>query len=279
MTLRELFSDIKLLSCEVLGFTKEEFLLNDKKELTSDELVELKEVINERLEHKPVAYILSHKDFYKSTFFTPENVLIPQPDSEVLVEKCVKILKNRINSQKNTSVSILDLCSGTGCIGISIAKELSETTQCLINLYLTDISVDAYKCFSFNSDQLLTGLNVNIFRFCADLFDAVDNLTFDLISVNPPYIKSSDLKYLPKEVTKQPVLALDGGSDGLNLIKKIVTISPKYLKNNGYLVTEIGYNQGLDVYNIFQDNKFVNIEVTKDYNDNDRVVSGLCMKN
>ena len=279
MTIKELFSDIRILVCEVMGLDRAELITNENAEISQPLLEEIKDVIDERLSSVPVAYILSHKEFYKNVFSTPQGVLIPQPDSEVLVECALEYLDSILSS--DSEFCILDLCAGTGCIGISVAKEISLRTQGSISLYLSDISSDAYNCFSFNADQILYGTNVNVYRICADLYEGITDseVKFDLICANPPYIRTAVLSTLSEEVLKQPEIALDGGEDGLDVIRRIVESAPDYLKHGGCLSCEIGFDMAEEVVSLFKKAGFSNINVSKDLGGNDRVVSGICTKN
>ena len=260
--------DAQLIISHVCGFTPSEFVLKAKCEISEDQCEKIKSLVRERSLGIPVAYVTGTKAFYRDIFFTDSNVLIPQNDTETLVELAVKSSRNL----KSKSLDVLDLCAGTGCIGISFANEISPMFN-RINLYLSDISKHAYSCFSRNV-QLVHGENVKTFLCQGNLFEPVENIGFDFILTNPPYIRTDVIPTLDSEVQAEPHLALDGGPDGLTLIRKIVEKSPAYIKKGGYLIMETGYDQGNDVAMLFRQSGFENVEITKDLAGLDRVVSG-----
>lgn len=207
----------------------------------------------------PIQYITGNQEFMGFNYKVSEDVLIPQPDTEILVEEVIKISK----SFQNKNNDILDLCCGSGCIGISIAKILSNT-----NVTLSDISKKAIKIAKQNAEKL----NVKVDILQSDLFENI-NKQYEIIVSNPPYIRTNIIKNLPIEVQNEPIIALDGGEDGLIFYKEIIEEAPKYLKNGGYLCLEIGFDQKQDVETLMQKN-FEYINTVKDLSSNDRVVIG-----
>lgn len=262
--------DCRLFIEEVCSLSSTEIITKSDRIISSDQLELLDKYTEKRLSGLPVAYILGHKDFYKSTFITERDVLIPRPDTEILVEAAVKTLRK---SENKDSVKILDLCAGTGCIGISTALDTFREFR-EVFLHLTDISEKAFNCFSQNAEKLLYGTGIKLKRTCGNLFSEVSDRDFDVIVTNPPYIDTEIIPTLSREVRTEPVLALDGGSDGLDLIRKIVEEAPLFIRKGGWLLMEIGYNQAERVSELFRNNNFEEVSVLKDLGGNDRVVKG-----
>ena len=241
----------------VLGMTKEQLILNLDLELSDEQVSTIEKFFYEISQGKPLQYITHKQYFYKSEFYVDERVLIPQPDTEVLVEKAIEILRGKADCK------VLDLCTGSGAIAISIKKELPN-----VKMYASDISKSALEVAKINSENIL-GKDKIIF-IESDLFDNIENEDiklneFDLIVSNPPYIKKSVIKELDKEVQSEPIIALDGGEDGLDFYRKIANIAEE--KKIKHMLLEIGYDQGKDILDIFK-----NATIYKDYAGNDRVV-------
>ena len=213
------------------------------------------ELLNEGI---PLQYITNKQEFMKLDFYVDENVLIPQPDTERLVEEVIKLCDNK-------NVTILDLCTGSGAIGISLAKYIEDS-----KVTLTDISDMALEIAKKNA------INNNVIDKCSflqsDMFEKMKEKV-DYIVSNPPYIETDTINTLGKEVQKEPKLALDGGKDGLDFYRIIVQNAWKYLKENGTLALEIGYNQKEAVIKLLEDTKkYKNIYCKKDLSGNDRIV-------
>lgn len=204
----------------------------------------------------PIQYIIQNQEFMGLNFFVNENVLIPQPDTEILVEEII--------SKTKENDKILDLCTGSGAIGISIFK-LCENKN--LNIYLSDISEAALDVAKKNSIKNLA----NVKFLCSDLFENIKE-EFDIIVSNPPYIKSECIQVLSKEVQNEPRLALDGGDDGLYFYRKISKEAKKYLKEDGILGLEIGYDQKNEVIEILKNDGYTEIYSKKDYGNNDRII-------
>lgn len=251
------FSDIDWICCEITGKKRSE--LGFIKEFSEQELEKINLAIEKRLNHIPIAYIFGKTEFYGLPIIVDENVLIPRLDTEILVEKIIEEINNC--SEK---VEILDIGTGSGVIAITLAKNTSSKVTAV------DISSKALKIAKQNAIQN----NVEVEFIESDLFDNLIGRKFDIIVSNPPYIESNVIEDLMPEVRNyEPILALDGGKDGLEIYRKIVNDAGKYLNKNGKLFFEIGYNQGESVSRLMQ-NKFKNIVVIKDYLNNDRVVVG-----
>ena len=224
------------------------------------------EYINEIIQGKPIQYIIKNQEFMGLDFYVDENVLIPQPDTEVLVLKTVDICKDLKNSP---SLKILDLCTGSGAIAISLAKILQKE-KIQAKIYASDISLKALEVAKKNNENNKT----NVKFILSDLFQNIDE-KFDIIVSNPPYIKTKVINTLSKQVQNEPKLALDGGEDGLDVYRKIINQAPLYL--NSYLCLEIGYDQKNEVTRLIKENKnYENIEQIKDFSGNDRCL--ICKK-
>ena len=203
---------------------------------------------------EPLQYVMGKWDFYESEFFVGEGVLIPRPETEELTELVIDYAKSL------EKPVIFDLCSGSGCIGISVAKKLSNAF-----VYCIEKSKDAYKYLERNAKDV-----ANVECILGDINNEFDLPSADIIVSNPPYIKSGDMKTLQKEVKKEPSMALDGGDDGLDFYRIINDKWKKYLKDNGRLFLEIGEDEGESIKDALS--AFSNITVKKDLSGNDRMV-------
>ena len=208
----------------------------------------------------------------KLNFYVDENVLIPQPDTEILVEEIInkynKNINECINKEDDTErkIEILDLCTGSGAIGISLAKYIKNS-----KVTCTDISMKALQVAKLNAEKNLVHKNMEF--ILSDLFENLQERKFDIIVSNPPYIKTEVINKLEKSVQNEPHLALDGGKDGLDFYKIISEESYKFLKLNGEIYLEIGYDQKEEVIKLLENtNKYEDIVCIKDLAGNDRVV-------
>lgn len=254
----------KMLIADVLNKTKEYILVHDEEEINEKEKKVFLEKIERLKNHEPIQYILNHQEFMGFNFFVNENVLIPQPDTENLVEEVLHIV-DKLDKDVNEEIRILDLCTGSGAIAISLAKLLGKNAL----VYASDVSEEALKVAEENSMNNM----VNIYFFKSNIFKKISELyKFDIIVSNPPYIETKELENLSEEVKKEPKLALDGGEDGLKFYKEIAKEAKKYLLENGYLAFEIGYNQKESVINILKKENYKNIYSRKDLSGNDRIV-------
>lgn len=248
----------RLLMEYLLDKNSQYIIVNDMKELNEEDEKKYFEYINKLVEGYPIEYITNKKEFMKMNFYVNENVLIPRQDTEILVEEVIEIAK-RINAKK-----ILDLCTGSGAIAISLAKYLPET-----DIYAIDISSEALEVAQKNAN--INNVKVNFIN--SDIFENLKEKEFDIIVSNPPYIKTEVCESLNKEVKKEPLIALDGGNDGLYFYKKIIEQCDKYLKKDGFLCFEIGYDQKDEVVNIINEKlNFKDTYSKKDLYNNDRIV-------
>ena len=230
--------------------------------LSSDDESKIDTIVDERIKGKPLAYILGNTDFYGRNYLVNSNVLIPRPETEILVENVINIIKS--SQQK---LKVLDLCTGSGVIGISIALETHSNVHC------SDISNDAIKVAKDNAIKN----NANVRFILSDLFSNI-NEKFDIIVSNPPYIKNDDVEYLDREVRCfEPLLALVGGNTGLEIYEKIIKQAPKYLNKSGLLCFEIGIGQSQYVKKMMETD-FEDIKIISDYNKIERVIIGKLRK-
>lgn len=253
----------KVLLEEVLGCNYMYMLMNGEKEVPADKEKQYMELIEKRCTHYPLQYLLGYAHFMDYTFYVNENVLIPRNDTEVLAECADEVLKQHFNECSN--VKMLDLCCGSGCIGISLKLYHKQ-----IELTLSDVSEKALDVTRNN----LSKFNLDAEVICGDLFDAFTGKA-DMIVSNPPYIRHDIIGTLMPEVKEyEPMMALDGGDDGLDFYKRIIEEAPKHLYSKGWLMFEIGYDQREAVKELMEKQGFLDVIVKKDYAGLDRVVYG-----
>ena len=251
--------DSEILMSEVIGKDRKYIILNSNKTLKKKEILKFKRLIEQRSKGKPIAYLTNKKFFWKYEFDIVENVLIPRPDTEILVEQVLNIYKNK------NKINFLDIGTGSGCILLSILKERKDFFATGI-----DISDDAIKICKINAYKLGVKNRVKLFKSDIDNFS---NGKYDLIISNPPYIKNLDLKYLEKDVIDfEPKLALNGGLEGITEIKKVINKSAKLIKKNGKLILEIAFNQKEKVRQLLINKGFYVNMVIKDLAKNDRCI-------
>ncbi len=250
----------RLLMQYVLKKDRQYLIVYDNKDLTIEQEEKYFKAIEIHIKGIPIEYITNIKEFMKMNFFVNENVLIPRQDTEILVEEVLDIGK-RINA-----IKILDLCTGSGIIGISIAKYLKNS-----EITVVDISEEALKVAKKNAK--INKVENQITFVKSDLFSKLKKEKYDIIVSNPPYIKKDVIKKLDKQVQNEPNIALDGGYDGLDFYRKIISKSYEYMKAGSYLCLEMGYDQKEDVIDLINnEDKYVQTYSKKDLYDNDRIV-------
>lgn len=224
------------------------------------ELAAYRDMVKQRANRLSVAHILGMKSFMGLDFHVSTDVLIPRPETELLVENVVAM------TDKNKSVSILDMGTGSGAILISLLHYLPQAVGTGV-----DISSDALQIARKNGQNLQVDTRVQWVE--SDLFSAVPHETFDWVVSNPPYLTASDMQHLQPEVQYDPALALFGGTDGLDIYRRLAKESPNYVKKDGYIAVEIGAGQAADVITIFtQDGWYTHIKTVKDYSGIERVI-------
>ena len=267
--------DAEFLLAHVLKIERLEIYLNLDRQLTEDELSAYEKLIEIRVGREPVAFIVGYKEFMGLKFFLNKDVLIPRPETEILVEKVIEKVRNIRKSRscgyrRDNSLIIVDLCTGSGNIAISLAKNIATC-----RIYATDISKAAIQVARKNAKFHNVGGKVEF--LLGDLFSPLEklnsNLAVDFVVSNPPYVKSRELVLLQPEIKKEPLSALEGGNEGLNFYHRIVPEALKYLADGGYLIMEIGDRQGKAVMKLIKKEKrFSRPQLVKDYAGLDRVI-------
>ena len=251
--------DSEILLSNSIKRDKKHIILNPKEILNSEQLEKFNSLIERRKKGEPIAYLINKKEFWKDEFFVNKDVLIPRPDSELIIEQVLKIYS------KDVQLQVLDIGTGSGCILLSILKERS-------NFYGTgiDISKKSINVSKFNAKQLNLTKRVKFFHSSVDNFN---NGKYDIIVSNPPYIEQLSLKYLEKDVVNfEPKLALSGGFDGFSKIRKVINKASILIKKNGKFILEIGFNQKNKVIKILKEEGFYVNKAIKDYGNNDRCI-------
>lgn len=251
----EAHSKARRLLAFTLNVPKEYLIINNEKELSKQDFEYYKNYITRLINGEPIQYIIGKQEFMGIEFNVNKDVLIPQPDTEILVEETIKIAKE-YNKPK-----VLDLCTGSGAIAVSIKKYVPEA-----EVFASDVSIKALQLAKINN------IDNNINFIESNLFENINN-EFDIIVSNPPYIRTEEIKSLSKEVQNEPLIALDGGQDGLDFYRDIIKQAHNYLKSNGKLCLEIGDEQKDAITQILKSNfNYTNIKYYKDLQGNDRVI-------
>ena len=251
--------DSEILMSNVVKKERDYVILNFNMNLTNSQLTNYRKLINERSKGKPISYLVGKKEFWKYEFYIEEGVLIPRPDTELLIEKALELTKNK------SKLGVLEVGVGSGCIILSLLKEKND-------FYGTGIDI-CKKCVDIskiNSNKLGIKNRVKFFKTDDDNFNRGK---YDLIISNPPYIKKLDLKYLEKDVTAfEPKIALNGGLEGISEIRKVINKSSELIKIGGKLILEIAFDQKNEVIKLLKERGFFINKTSKDLAKNDRCI-------
>ena len=251
--------DSQVLLSQTINKDKKYIILNLKENLKNEYLNSFNGLIDRRKKGEPVAYLINKKEFWKETFYIDQNVLIPRPDTEIIVEQVLKI------AIQKSQLHILDIGTGSGCILLSLLKERP-------NFYGTgiDVSRNSINISKYNAKMLHLTNRIKFFNSDVDNFNIGK---YDIVVSNPPYIELLKLKYLDKNIYNfEPRLALNGGLDGFSKIRKVIEKTSFLIKKNGKFVLEIGFNQKNKVKEILKENKFYINKILKDYGKNYRCI-------
>ena len=259
--------DVELFLQKALGDVDRIYIhLNLNKELTDEQYKEILGYINDRINGRPVAYIVGNREFMGLDFFVKEGVLIPRPDTETLVEEIIELCKN-----KSEEINIVDIGTGSGAITVSLAKYIENSR--VISLDISDIPLEVGKINAINN-----GVDDRIEFIKSDVFSGIKDRgeKFDIIVSNPPYIPRKDIETLHTQVKDyEPYNALEGGEDGLDFYRQITEESVEYLNQDGILAYEVGHDQAEDVSKIMKHHGYDKIYTKKDIQGIDRVVIGF----
>ncbi|MDR1838836.1 MAG: peptide chain release factor N(5)-glutamine methyltransferase [Treponema sp.] len=259
--------DASLLLAHVLDTGREALAAKGEEELSQEAIAALRALLDRRTNGECIAYILEKKEFFGLEFLVNSHVLVPRPDTEILVEAALEIIKREEVADNETR--ILDLCTGSGAVAVSLKHEMPQ-----IEVYVTDISAEALQTAKTNAARLL---GENQIHFClGDLYNAIplSTASFNIIVSNPPYIPTDEIKTLSSEVQNEPRLALDGGKDGLEIIKRIIEKAPENLTQGGALLLEAAPYQMEEIAHLLENRGFKDIKLYKDLSGQKRVIGG-----
>ena len=257
--------DVELLLKKALGDVDSMYIrMNLDKQLNDEQEKYFLEMIKDRLNQRPIAYIIGNREFMGLDFFVKEGVLIPRPDTETLVEEIINICNNKIG------LNILDIGTGSGAITVSLAKYLDKSHVVSVDISDIALEIASKNAVSNNVDERIDFIKSDVFS------NVSDQARFDIIVSNPPYIRKADISGLDRQVKDfEPYNALEGGEDGLDFYRRITEESRGYLKQNGILAYEVGHDQASDVSKIMQQNGFKGIYTKCDLQGFERVVIGF----
>jgi len=260
--------DASLLLAHILNTNRTNLIAKGTDRISEKKCAAFCELIERRANGECTAYIIGKKEFRGLDFEVNNSVLVPRPETETLVETAIDIIQKK--SQSNCVINILDLCTGSGAVAVSLRNEIPDC-----EITATDISSDALNTAIRNAEKLLGGNSIKFFH--GDLYDALPHpppTTYSLIVSNPPYIPSDEIRTLSAEVQNEPSIALDGGISGLEIIKRIIEKAPEYLQKNGYLLLEADPRQMEQITILLENKGFLDIQLYKDLSGTNRVIGG-----
>ena len=250
--------DAEILLSKLMNKKRERLIINSDENVSNEIINNYNTLLERRSKKEPIAYIVNHREFWSKDFYVNKHTLIPRPETELLCEHVIKLFKDK-------EFNFLDIGTGTGCILLSILSELKKAKGIGIDVSKKAIDVAKKNSINFNLEDRA--------KFIVKPFNKIYGYKFDLIVSNPPYIKSIDIKNLKEDVRNfEPKLALDGGKEGLDVIKKVIYKSKTILKKDGLLALEIGFKQHYKVSQILKEQGFREKLLVKDYLNNIRCV-------
>jgi release factor glutamine methyltransferase len=257
--------DAELIVAHALGIDRMRVILDAERPLDERELATLRDLVKRRRSYEPIAYLRGEREFYGLRFHVDKRVLVPRPDTETLVD--VALARS---AHVSMSMTMLDLCTGSGCVAITMARQRPTS-----RVFATDISPDAIAVARENAQRLGA---YNVAFEVADLFAAkmIEGVRFDVVTANPPYIATGDLESLQADVREhEPRLALDGGPDGLDIVRRIVAEAPSHLASGGLLAMEVGAGEAPAAVALMEARGFRDVRADRDIARIERVVSGV----
>ncbi|MEM7447236.1 MAG: peptide chain release factor N(5)-glutamine methyltransferase [Myxococcota bacterium] len=268
--------DAELLVAEALGCDRIRLYLDLDRPLHAEELARIRGLVERRRTREPVSYILGRKDFWSRTFQVTKSVLVPRPDTETLVERALTVLdSDPFFRDRNREIQVLDLCTGSGIIAVTLAAERDE-----LRLVASDVSESALDVARKNAR--CHGVEKRIQFVCSDLFESIPKASFDLVTINPPYIAVDELEDLAPEVREfEPRIALEAGVDGLEIMRRFIPQVSRWLKPGALLLMEIGASQWKEVQRLLElpreeGDDLVDIRVHRDLGGRFRVAEARC---
>jgi release factor glutamine methyltransferase len=269
--------DVSLLLAHVLNTTRTALLAKGTDTFADNALAAFRALIKRRLNGECAAYILGKKEFMGLEFLVNPSVLVPRPETETLVDTAIAVLTDAINKDETAgSIRILDLCTGSGAIAVSIKSKLPQVKVCA-----ADICAQALETAKTNAARLLPPDSVKFYQgdlFVSDLFATLPLSQFSVIVSNPPYIPTEEIKTLAAEVQNEPRLALDGGDTGLEIIERIIEGAPEFLRRSGTLLLEADPRQMENIAVLLERKGFKDVKLYRDLSGHERVISGIYEK-
>ncbi len=259
--------DASLVLTRLLNVERSRLVLMQDHDVSGETFQEYMHLMERRTGGECVAYLTGEKEFWGLPFKVNSSVLVPRPDTEILVEAALHRIRRQLQLQPEKNLRVIDMCTGSGAVAVAVKHECPKVT-----VEASDISESVLEVASYNVRNLLGDENIRLYK--SNLFDDIPG-TFDMIVSNPPYVPSAVIPSLSKEVQREPLLALDGGADGLDIIRTLISAASKKLNPGGRIFLEAGSEQMMSIKEILLENTFTGIEITKDLAGLDRVIGAL----